>query len=76
MKKKKSRHKRALRGSLATAVGDLEARLDLASGVHESPLVFPLFAGGVILDLPGLIKGLEPDVVLAMKTKNDEGCVE
>lgn len=53
-----------LRSSLAATVGDLQARLDFACRVHEAPLVFPFFAGGVILDLPGLVKGFEPETGL------------
>lgn len=48
-------------GFLATAVWDLQALFDLTGRVHQTPLIFPVFILGVVLDLPGLVKGLEPN---------------
>ena len=44
----------------SAAVGDLDAGLEVAVDVHETPLVFPLFALFVVFDLPWLIECREP----------------
>lgn len=56
---------RRSRNRLAATIGDLDARLQIASRVHQPPFVFPLLAGRVVLDLPRLIESLEPAYVLA-----------
>ena len=40
----------------AAAIGNLEARLEVAVDIHETPFVFPLFALFVVLNLPWLVK--------------------
>lgn len=53
---------------LATAVWNLDTGLQLASRVHKTPFIFPFFSGGIVYDLPRLIKGLEPIVLVRMSS--------
>jgi hypothetical protein len=46
--------------SLAATVRNLHTVLQVAVDIHQAPVVFPTLFLGVELDLPGLIKGLEP----------------
>lgn len=56
----KRQNGKRLRRGLAATIGDLDAGLEIAVHVHESPFVFPLFAGCVVADFPGFVKGFEP----------------
>lgn len=52
--------RKGLRRGFAAAVWDFEARLQFATGIHETPFIFPGFAGLVELDFPWFVKGFEP----------------
>lgn len=47
----------------STAVGNLNARLQIPPGVHQAPFVFPFFPRRIELHLPWLIKSLKPEVL-------------
>jgi hypothetical protein len=48
------------RGRFAATVGNLEARLEVTSRVHETPFIFPILVRSIVLDLPWLVECLEP----------------
>jgi hypothetical protein len=56
------------RDSFPTAVGNLQARLQLPRRIHESPLILPLLPRGVVDNLPWFIKSLKPDSQLSAST--------
>ena len=45
---------------LPIAIWDLDARFQLAPGIHEAPFVLPVLVALVVDDLPGLVEGFEP----------------
>lgn len=56
-KRRGPRLRRPTLDSLAIAVGNLDAVLEVPIHIHEAPLVFPLLALLVERLLPGLVKG-------------------
>jgi hypothetical protein len=52
---------------LSSAIGNLQAGLDVAVDVHEAPFVFPIFARLIVPDFPWLVECREPRVLLECK---------
>ena len=47
---------------LTTTVRNLDAIFEIPSGIHDTPLIFPLFGSVIELLLPWLVKSFEPIV--------------
>jgi hypothetical protein len=51
---------RSRSNSFPTTVGDLKARLQVPTGIHETPFIFPVLVAGVVDDFPRFVEGFEP----------------
>ena len=49
-----------VRHRLSSTTGNIHAALEVAVDIHDAPVILPVFAGGVVNDLPRLIESLEP----------------
>jgi hypothetical protein len=57
-------------GRFAATVGNLEARLEVTSRVHETPFVFPILFRSIVHDLPWLVECLEPIELVSRCARN------